>query len=523
MIAYARDLRRDLAALRARPSVPEVKAFLGEGRLIHHLLETDAQRVFEAELKLFEERLERRELHLLKLKSFAPQGVLDAAATQRLQELENSLTLTPEEYTVNRAAVLKPVAKPVASAPIASKPKPLPVKPPVVPVTKPTPAPAATPGQVKPTGAKGFAMQMGTCDRIYMDQKLGSLRDALLGGRAADATLVTNEVRRRCGARTEQLAYFNAKAVEILAVREEPPAVMKTLAIKPYVTRKFALVVGIGKFKYRVNPLQFAAKDALDFAQVLRDPAIGRYIDSDTYVRVLTDEQATVENIRRAMDYLEKATEPSDLVTVFVSTHGTNPAMDSGDEDGRLGYIVAHDTDPTALSATAIPMRQVKEWLDSRLRAQRVALFMDTCYSGGIGQAKVGGKSLAPAFISGDSLRAVTRGGKALVVDEAPEPSARLGAPMDHGRTLIVSSLSSEQSWESATLGPPDHPGNSYFTYYLIDGLRKLTRPGHTPDVRELFSHLERYVGDDVRREKQASQTPQMYNPKGLRVGEPLN
>ena len=88
---------------------------------------------------------------------------------------------------------------------------------------------------------------------------------------------------------------------------------------------------------------------------------------------------------------------------------------------------------------------------------------------------------------------------------------------------MIVSSLSSEQSWESATLGPPDHPGNSYFTYYLIDGLRKLTRPGHTPDVRELFSHLERYVGEDVRREKQASQTPQMYNPKGLRVGEPLN
>src|SRR5436305_8617967 len=62
-----------------------------------------------------------------------------------------------------------------------------------------------------------------------------------------------------------------------------------------YVREKYALVIGIGKFKDPDIPtLQFPAKDARDLAAVLKDPRYGRF--DPAHVVVLADEDATRAN-----------------------------------------------------------------------------------------------------------------------------------------------------------------------------------------------------------------------------------
>jgi len=254
---------------------------------------------------------------------------------------------------------------------------------------------------------------------------------------------------------------------------------------KSFVGEKWALVMGVSKFKNpNIPSLEFAAKDATDIARLLRDPAVGRFRDDGMHVRLLTDEQATLANLRAEINSISKNAREEDLVVLYISSHGTSAADDrAAKAEAQTGYIVTHDTETANLYGTAFPMDEMKKVVVDRLRARRVVTLLDTCFSG-------------------DTVRWAA-GGKALTVI----PSASFeGVAQGTGRAVIVSSRDTELSWEG--------DGNSYFTRCLIDALR--LKDG-LPTVSEVYNHLRRNVSYLVKKEKNASQNPVMW-PEGRNI-----
>lgn len=255
---------------------------------------------------------------------------------------------------------------------------------------------------------------------------------------------------------------------------------------KGWVREKYAIVVGISEFRNSAYNLKFAAKDANDFAGVLRDSKSGRFKEDPQHVKVLLNEQATVANIRTAINDVARAARPEDLVVMYFSSHGTAAESDVAADDAKSGYIVTHDTNLTNLYGTAFPMEELRRVVEKRIRACRVVMFLDTCFSG---------DTVAPAA-----------GAKMLTVGITDSTKERIA--QGAGRVVIASSRNDERSWES------DRIQNSYFTHYLLQALRS---KGGLADITTIFTHLQRSVPAAVRKEWDAAQTPVMW-PEGQRV-----
>jgi len=211
-----------------------------------------------------------------------------------------------------------------------------------------------------------------------------------------------------------------------------------------YVREKYALVVGISKFKDPSQNLNYPAKDATDFAALLEDQQHGSF--HHDHVTVLTNEMATRAAILNAINKLSLSAREDDLVVIFISSHGSPSKEDTG--LAGIGYIVTYDTSPDNVWVEGLDY-QVLTRTAEVIKARRKVVFLDTCYSG---QVKRGGKAL---FIDG--------GG----VDERTAKMFLSG----EGTFVITSSKGDEQSWES------DKIHNGYFTHYLIEALRNSKEP----------------------------------------------
>lgn len=255
---------------------------------------------------------------------------------------------------------------------------------------------------------------------------------------------------------------------------------------KAWVREKYAIVVGISQFRNSAYNLKFAAKDASDFAGVLRDPKSGRFKADEQHVKVLVNDQATVANIRTAINDVAKAARPEDLVVMYFSSHGTAAESDVAADDAKSGYIVTHETSLSNLYGTAFPMEELRRVVEKRIRACRIVMFLDTCFSG---------DTVAPA--AGSKMLSVG------ITDSAKERIAQ-GA----GRVVIASSRNDERSWES------ERVPNSYFTHYLLQALRS---KGGLADITTIFTHLQRSVPAAVQKEWGAHQNPVMW-PEGQRL-----
>ena len=255
-----------------------------------------------------------------------------------------------------------------------------------------------------------------------------------------------------------------------------------------YVRRKYALVVGIGQFKDPSIPrLQYAAKDAKDVAALLADPKHGNFNPAD--ITLLTDEQATRGAILNAMQQIFLQAHEEDLVVTYVSSHGSPAQQDRG--LGGIGYIVTYDANPKNLWIDGLEYKDFAK-KTMMIKARRKVTFLDTCFSGEA--SKRGEKALAIEGIG---------------IDEGTAKMFLSG----EGTFVITSSGPNERSWESEKIQ------NSYFTYYLIDALKRAKEP---PTIKEVFDYLSARVPAAVAREKQAPQHPQMQpadGPGDVRIG----
>jgi hypothetical protein len=274
------------------------------------------------------------------------------------------------------------------------------------------------------------------------------------------------------------------------------------------IRNRYALVVGVGKFKYGINSLAYSTRDAETFYQFLTDPQRGQFRPEN--VIYLTDENATRANVAAALDRIKGVAENDDLVTVYMSSHGTPP-----DKRGAVN-IVTYDAEikpRERIWHTSITEEMLKNFIDGT-RAKRLVMVLDTCYSNGAYRAvpgflPPGGKSLGADEDEGYGLNRDygkrLLGAKDIVFEDEPVKAGAKGIPAPEndgwGKVLIGASGSGERSWES------DNLKNSIFTYYFVDGLNR-----YNGSVQSAFYYAKPLVPQRVRQEKgtDIDQNPQV-------------
>ncbi|MBI1290372.1 hypothetical protein GC173_03910 [bacterium] len=140
--------------------------------------------------------------------------------------------------------------------------------------------------------------------------------------------------------------------------------------------RWIALIIGLNDYGMSdgaIPSLTTARNDAADLATVLRD----KYRFE---VRTLTDREATISGIQKTFEKLAADLTPNDNVLIYYAGHGhILPASSLG------LWIVADSKEQT----DGVYNAQIKEFI-RRLKARRVILVSDSCYSGDFVRRAVG-------------------------------------------------------------------------------------------------------------------------------------
>lgn len=148
--------------------------------------------------------------------------------------------------------------------------------------------------------------------------------------------------------------------------------------------RHWALLVGVSEYKELPERqwLSSCATDAADIGKFLQSSRGGSF--AADHVKLLTDKQATTQNVRLGMDSLIKRIEPGDVVWVFFACHGKVERYGAGE----VAYLLMYDSNPEFLNATALPMDEVRRYVDVNLRqALQIIFITDACHAGALGAA----------------------------------------------------------------------------------------------------------------------------------------
>jgi hypothetical protein len=272
-----------------------------------------------------------------------------------------------------------------------------------------------------------------------------------------------------------------------------PPVVAAKLS--PTIGEKYALVVGINEFEH-ASSLRFAVNDAESVADLLADPQVGRFRKSNVFR--LTNGDATLQGVKTAIGEIRARAKEDDLIVVYIASHGSPREEDPN----GVSYILMHDTkfnDAANLYATSLQMIYLVDILRRDVRAKRVALILDTCFSGDATSSRgvvvhTPNKAVGPAS---DFSVAADR-----IEDKAPDGAARV---------VISASRANEQSLEDN--------GHGYFTRFLLEALRQ---NGGANSMRDVFQVVHDRTVDAVRERFGArgmTQTPTLRStPAGLDI-----
>jgi uncharacterized caspase-like protein len=303
----------------------------------------------------------------------------------------------------------------------------------------------------------------------------------LVDGRPIGRGLAIKEIQKDQGIQTTRTP-IPEKDTEISVIAENKyaasePATVKLkwagkvkdeFIIKP---KLYVLAIGVSKYEDKNLTLQFAAKDAKDFAESLLKEKGGLY--RDVVVKVLTDEKATRDEIIDGFDWISKETTSKDIAIVFLAGHGVN-------EKGGVYYFLPVNANIDRLRRTAVPFTEMKNTVTSL--AGKTILFIDTCHAGNIMGARG-----APTDITG-------------VVNEL--------ASAENGAVVFASSTGKQYSFEDPNWG------NGAFTKAVVEGING--KADYMGKGRITINMLDLYVSERVKELTKGKQTPATAKPQTI-------
>lgn len=246
--------------------------------------------------------------------------------------------------------------------------------------------------------------------------------------------------------------------------------------------RAWAVVVGVSEHRDPSLNLRYPRKDAEAFYRWLTETA---RVPKDQ-VQVLLDSQATLVEVRLALDWLRRRADEDDLVIFFFAGHGYQGTdLPPGDEkDGLDEYFVLHDTRRDAVEATALRDDEFGVFLDQVL-SRHVLVVFDSCHAGG-GEREVRG---------------------------LPRGARPVGETLDiwgdfslEGKIVLAAAKEEQLSYENAELG------QGVFTHFLLRGLggeADENKDGKVT-VQEVYAYVSREVPRYVRERMGGMQEPQL-------------
>jgi hypothetical protein len=234
----------------------------------------------------------------------------------------------------------------------------------------------------------------------------------------------------------------------------------------------YALIAGIANYP-NINKLpDIVLKDAGDIYELLRSPDYCGYLDG--HLRLLIDDQATSRRLRDGLLWLSQMVGENDTALFFFSGHGVVI------HEGSLAdnYLLTHDCDFDDLKNSAISGSELTQLL-RKVKARRLLVLFDACFSGGTGEVKT-----------------LTKHHEYIKSGLTEDYYARLAH--GKGRVVIASSRANEESFILHGME------NSLFSYYLLEALKGYapTRGDGLIRVFDVF----RYVSEQV--PKRADQHP---------------
>ena len=244
-----------------------------------------------------------------------------------------------------------------------------------------------------------------------------------------------------------------------------------TPQIDAYVIRPklYILAVGVSNYDNKDYRLQFASKDAKDFAAVMSQQKGKLY--EEVVVNLLADENATKDNILDGLDWLQRQTTSKDVAMVFIAGHGTN-------DPAGLYYFLPVNADVEKLKRTAVPYSDIKNTVASL--AGKVVMFVDTCHSGNA----YGGKR-AITDITG-------------VINEL--------SSAENGVIVFASSTGKQYSLEDPQWG------NGAFTKALLEGLEG--GADFLGKGKITINMLDAFIAEKVKELTNGKQTPVTVKPQ---------
>ena len=241
----------------------------------------------------------------------------------------------------------------------------------------------------------------------------------------------------------------------------EPPALKTTV-----IPRSYALVVGVSKYINLPpeNQLPYAEADAQLMFRILISPEGGNFKAQN--VHLLTNEKATLANLRQEINGLAGEAKEDDRVLIYFAGHGF-----IDDRTGK-GYLAPYDIDRKNYASTGLPMEELGQAIGGKIRAKSKILITDSCHSGAI----------------------------------TPEDTEKLNSTLAKLQTSLFS-LTASKDREQSFEGPSFGGGHGVFTYYVAQGMAGAADT--TPqDGVVTADELAEYVHTQVREATGGKQNP---------------
>lgn len=231
-----------------------------------------------------------------------------------------------------------------------------------------------------------------------------------------------------------------------------------------------ALVIGIATYE-RVEDLPSAVlNDARDTAAALKSPDYCGY-PADK-VTVLTDEEATLDGIRKSLAELAADATNDDTIAIFFSGHGAR----LGKGTTATSALVPYDCNPKDAAGTTLGEAELSAAI-AAIKAPRVLVVIDACHAAGTASLKSG--------LEGEVDDVLNEG-----FDEKSLQRLANGI----GRVVLASSRATETSLVLRG------ERNSVFTTAMLAGLKGAANASGDGTIRvfDLFNHVAEAVRQAV-------------------------